>query len=500
MFCQQPLMMIWVCGINRQIQRSIFCSLRPVVCRIIAVTVFSVKERSITMKKHVIFCTVVLLTFFCAPAQGETVDELAKENAQLRGRVDKLEQELAAIKAMLQQQAKPAETAKPAVAEKLTESDLEQISSMLKEKGDKKFVKSGLDIDLYGYIKLDASYDESRTNTGNFVKWVDSEATNKNDNEFNMTANQTRLGMRITGPMDDGLLTSGRVEVDFYGGGAENKSQLMMRHAYMKLDWPEDNFSIIAGQTSDVVSPLVPNTLNYSVAWWAGNIGYRRPQIRLTKCFTLNDKTSLKLEGAVARTIGRTNALTPSSESGEDAGFPSLQARASITGPLLNKRPATLGFSGHWGKEEYDVTLAGAKKKFDSWSLNIDMSQPVNDWLTLKGEAFMGENLNQYLGGIGQGVNLTTNKEIGTQGGWVAATIKPKNKWTFNLGASVEDVERGDLNAGGLLQNRSIFANASYALNKNTSVGFELSQWHTERKSEQDADDLRAQTSFIYKF
>jgi hypothetical protein len=48
--------------------------------------------------------------------------------------------------------------------------------------------------------------------------------------------------------------------------------------------------------------------------------------------------------------------------------------------------------------------------------------------------------------------------------------------------------------------NRSIFGNVVYALNKNTDIGLELSQWHTERKGQSDADALRAQMSFIYKF
>ena len=73
------------------------------------------------------------------------------------------------------------------------------------EKMDKKPVWSGLDIQLYGYIKADASYDSARTTTGNFVKWVDQELTRDDDREFNLTANQTRLGMKITGPEKDGL-------------------------------------------------------------------------------------------------------------------------------------------------------------------------------------------------------------------------------------------------------------------------------------------------------
>lgn len=204
--------------------------------------------------------------------------------------------------------------------------------------------------------ELDAAYDTSRTDVRDYARWVESESTNRDDNQFNMTARETRLGMRLSGPHDEQVETSGRVEIDFYEGGAENKPRIMMRHAYMTIDWPKDDFSIIAGETSDVISPLYPHTLNYSVGWWAGNIGYRRPQIRLTSSYELTEDVGLKLEGALARTIGLSGddfAETPG-DAGEDAGFPGIQARASVELPLLKSKPTVVGISGHWAEEELD--------------------------------------------------------------------------------------------------------------------------------------------------
>jgi len=454
------------------------------------------------MKNLGILWMIMLLAAAPASCFAADNEQLTRENAELRQRVDKLEKELAELRQIVMQRNKNARLAqqKPAVKPELSEAEVQKIMTMVKNNmGQRKSVWSNLDIQLYGYLKADASYDTSRTDTGNYVVWVDSEAGNKNDNEFNLTGKETRLGMRLTGPEDDGLLTSGRVEVDFYGSnGAENKAKIQLRHAYIKLDWPEDKFSILAGQTSDVISPLVPHTLNYTVLWDVGNIGYRRPQIRLTKGFSLGGDVDLKLEGAIARTIGRTSPT--GSESGEDAGFPSLQGRTSLTFPWFGPKPTTVGFSGHWGREDYDVTGSGNSKKFHSWSVNLDLTQPVNKWLTVKGELFNGENLNTYFGGIGQGVNTTRLNEIGTKGGWIAATLGPWTKWSFNLGTGVDDVDSGDLNYGDRTLNRSIFANAIYSVNENTEIGLELSQWHTEYKNQTDADSLRAQTSFIYKF
>ncbi|MHC4061248.1 MAG: hypothetical protein ACYSR6_06520 [Planctomycetota bacterium] len=269
----------------------------------------------------------------------------------------------------------------------------------------------------------------------------------------------------------------------------------------MELNWPKDGFGIIAGQTWDVISPLNPSTLNYSVQWWAGNIGYRRPQIRLTKTYAVNEETELKIQGALARTIGISDTFT--TDSGEDAGYPGAQGRVGITFPWFGYKPTTLGVSGHVAREEYDTSASGDSKHFDSWSANLDLTQPINDWLTLKGELFTGENLSAYLGGIGQGVNVDTFTEIASKGGWVAAALGPWDKWNFNVGASIDDVDDDDLEgmSGDKREyNRSIFGNVIYSLNNNTQVGFELSQWHTEYDGQDDGDSVRAQTSFIYKF
>jgi len=373
----------------------------------------------------------------------------------------------------------------------------------------KKPVWSALDIQLYGYIKADASYDSSKTHPGNYALWVDSEATNKNDDEFNLTANQTRLGMKITGPKDTTLQTSGRVEFDFYGNYAdENKAKIQMRHAYMQITLPNEQLDILAGQTSDVISPLYPSTLNYTVLWDAGNIGYRRPQIRLTKHIRLGTDIDIELQGAIARTIGRNSALT-GSESGEDAGFPSLQGRAGLTFPWFGNEPTVIGLSGHWVQEEYDIAASGANKEFDSWSVNIDVTQPINDWLNIKGEFFSGENLNTYFGGIGQGVRAIKDangviinhaNEIKSNGGWIALGLGPWDSWQFNIGAGIDDVDASDVNLADRTENRCLFGNAIYSVNKNTEIGLELSHWRTKYRGLGDAESIRVQTSLTYQF
>jgi len=411
--------------------------------------------------------------------QQPDMEKLTRENAQLKERVERLENELAKIKALLNERAGGIPVAAVPAG--------------------KKPVVSGLDIELYGYVKLDASHDSSTASVGNYARWAESRSKPNIHDEFSMTANQTRLGLRIKGPESKTVQTGGLVEIDFYGGGLENKPNPMMRHAYLTAFWPDLQLQVLAGQTFDTISPLFMPTLNYSVGWWQGNIGYRRPQLRLTETLKPVEKVEVKLEAAAARTIsGRAlgAALTSSSgDTGQESGIPSFQGRASVGFPLLTDKPIVLGVSGHFGQERFENN-----QRIDSWSINADLTVPITKWLALQAEAFLGQDLDAYLGGAGQGVNLTTKKPIHTQGGWAAVTITPWEKWQFNAGAGIDDPRDCDLAAGNRTYNTVAFGNATYFVTPNLSIGLELSYLHTGYRDQEPGEDFREQLCFIYKF
>ncbi len=420
---------------------------------------------------------------------------MADETADLRKRVEILERQLKSVTAKLDRQEDSKEDQQHHESLRQAIKELEG-----KMQSGKKPVLSSLDLEIYGYVKLDASHDTHRVTNGNFAAWVDSDAANDNDDDFNMTANQTRLGVRVAGPQENGTVTSGVVEVDFYDSAlGENKPRMYMRHAFMKIASPEDRWDIIAGQYWDIIGPLNPSTLNYPVLWYSGNTGYRRPQIRFTKIYDLGGADLTAIAG-VTRNIGTSGGFSPGDD-GEDAGFPTVQSRLALTFP--NK--STVGFSGHYGQDEHDMNNTGDKFTADSWSINSDLNIPVNKVFGIKGEFFHGKNLGQYLGGIGQRINVNgvgdDCNEIGATGGWLAANFKPAgSKWAFNVGSGVDDVDASDVDDGDRTLNGSIFTNAIYSINSHTQVGLELSQWHTERKHEGSSDSFRSQMSFMYKF
>jgi hypothetical protein len=371
---------------------------------------------------------------------------------------------------------------------------------------EKKTVWSSIDLQFYGFVKVDAASDTGHANPGNFVKWVDLEPLNQDDSQFSLTANQTRLGLWLTSPddPDKSLLTKGRVEIDFYGGGAENKPNPMLRLAYIDLHWRKSGWRFVAGQTFDVISPLFPSTINYSVQWWAGNVGYRRPQLRLSKDLAFTESSKLLLTGAITRNMGSTDSAFADVDTGTDAGIPGLQGRLGWQMGKRQAGPVAVGISGHWAEEEFELDDAGNTERFDSWSANFDLKVPLTDKVMLQGEAYTGTNLAQYLGGIGQGVNIERGQEIGDTGGWISLDLGPYNRLAHHVGLTATDVDDDNLDPGQRSFNSSIFWNGVYSLTEHVRFALELSYWKTEYKVpdavQDSADSFRTQFAVIYRF
>jgi hypothetical protein len=377
------------------------------------------------------------------------------------------------------------------------------------EKSEKKEspVISNFKFKPYGYIKLDAAYDDSRTNYGNFVLYVPNESQHKNDNEYNMTAKQTRLGLDIMAPEIYDWQAWGRIEFDFYGDGAthENKASVLLRHAFLELK--KGNFSLLAGQTSDLISPLNIDTLNYTVGWSVGNIGYRRPQLRGTYTCPVTKTTKIISALALSRTTGTVNEDldVDTKNDGEDAGFPTVQGRLALATKLLTANPTVFGISGHYGEEEIDwqvkpTTPGNRQERLKSWSIVGDFDVPLTTKLSVKGEAFSGYNLDDYFGGILQGVNPATRDVIKSVGGWMQLSYKRNDKWNYRLGLGIDDPREKDLSKGMRSRNAFYFGNVIYTLIPPVDLGLEYSYWETDNKGLSAGTDNRIQTSVIYKW
>lgn len=354
-----------------------------------------------------------------------------------------------------------------------------------------------LDLDWYGYVKLDASWDEALVNTGNFARWVISPEARHTHQGFNMTARETRLGFRA-GSEAGSLKLNARWEADFYAGAAENKNGLQVRHAYVEIRTPS-GWSILAGQTSDVISPLNPATLNYTVAWWVGNIGYRHPQLRVTRTFDAGP-VALTLQGAAARTIGDDFVAADPGDSGAASGRPTVQGLAGLTIPF-GDNALTVGGWAHRGDEslgdelETDEALDLASS---SWGGYLKLTAGA---LSLSGEGWVGSNLDDYFGGIGQGLVIDEGgaTAIGGKGGWAEVAWKA-GATTLHAGFGVDDPDDEDLALGFRSRNYAGWGNVVHDFGGGLQVGLEYSYWQTLYTNMLEGTSSRVQGSVIYTF
>lgn len=423
----------------------------------------------------------------------------------LEERVIRLEKELAELKTLVGQ--KPAATAQAAAAPSSPAALAQQTAKPELQSPLTVTLGSGVKAQLYGFARFDASYDTGKINPGNIALWVRPEGLNNNDAEWNLTAGATRLGLNLTGPDTDTIKLSGNIEFDFLSNiGAENNASPRLRHGYLKAFWPASDFSILAGQTWDVISSQIPFTDDPAIMWAAGNIGSRHPQLRLTKGFSVGEKGRIEVVAAASRTIGESNNLaeTWNTDPGKDADIPTIQGRIAFSTPLLvDTQPATIALSGHFGQEEWDSDKTGNHETLDSWSCNVEIALPLSEKLALAGEYFTGSNLDDYWGGIGQGVNNTISsdlKEIRSQGGWAAIRYTMNSSSSFSLGAGIDDPNDNDLATGGRSLNQSVFANVINRITPNFIFGLQLSKWNTDYKNAPDSDAFRAQSSMTYRF
>jgi hypothetical protein len=355
-------------------------------------------------------------------------------------------------------------------------------------------------VDFYGYVKLDASWDSSLVDSGDFARWVASPEQFIDHDHFNMTARQTRAGALLQGGGRPDLDVRGRIEIDFYGGGAENKNQPQLRHAYLELDWKERGWGILAGQAFDVISPLHPDTLNYTVAWWAGNIGYRRPQVRLSRSLGAGAGRQITFTLAATRTIGDDFGPEEPGDTGADSGLPTLQGRTSFSWPHRTGRRAALGISAHVGEETLHREATLDDLEIGSWSAGFDLDLPLGDRLSLKAEGWAGSNLDDYFGGIGRGINIDLGRGVGASGGWAALELTATGGHRLSFGAGLDDPDNADLASGDRARNLAGWGMYVHALTPAVEVGAEISYWETRYVDLERGRSWRAQAAFVYKF
>ncbi len=353
---------------------------------------------------------------------------------------------------------------------------------------------------FYGFLRADAIWDTGQTNNAQTPFFIHSPArpgTNRTGNrQFTVHPRLTRLGFNwASGQSLFGLLKpTAKFEIDWQNAQRltpESRPIPRIRHAYFELlgrDW-----NLLVGQTWDLISPLFPSPNDDTLMWNAGNLGDRRPQIRFTYAPSGEPwqwALALGLTGAVdAKDLDGNGVFD-----GEDSGLPTLQTRFAY-----RIDEGTLGIWSHIAWEQ-TTTPVGGSTRFVGYSLGLDWSWDLGKGWSLRGEGWIGRNLSDVRGGIGQGV--LNGREVQSRGGWLELGKQIAPDMRVSVGFTFDDPKDRDVPptpvppaanafAFGRILNSAYYIHYRLRLKPALELGANYLYWRTRWRGQPSGTDHR---------
>lgn len=361
---------------------------------------------------------------------------------------------------------------------------------------------------FFGALKLDMLFNEPRPVSPGVPFFLSpGSPTGLSQRTVDIHARQTTLGSAFSGPeLGDfqigglfvAMLFNDAIIVDQYG--------FLPLQAYGELR--NDDWRFAAGLQFDVFAPGLPTVLPFSALAASGNSGNAfRGQLRIERFLHPADDVQWTMQFALSEPIVTT--IDPTFGLSEDNGWPNIEGRiAFASGPLEGagldlKRPFEIGVSGVVGQIRTTDTILG-RVVANVWGLNVDYRFQLTDTWGIAGEAYTGQTLGTYNGGILQNINIDTLEGIRSSGGWIETFVYWAPCLHSHTGYGVDDPIARDVadtpGAFGRTYNSTIYSNLLWDVSPAFRVGFELAWRNTHYKSLPDNEGIGFHTQFQWAF
>jgi hypothetical protein len=458
------------------------------------------------MKVIRIFCTLLVVLTIGSSAFAQALEpsrEVLQQRVDLlETRMDALRQELDSLRGELVKKNSESPNSAPVTNAKLA-TPAKPLQTIPAEKR-----LTGVDLGPvratpYGTIYFNAFGNSGGTNNADDPLF----ATVANQGNVSMSVRQTRLGLKLEGPVVAKARSKGQIEADFFGGFpavgiGENFGVVRLRLAYLRLDW--ENTALEAGQDWSVFAPDNPVSIAAAAIPQmaaSGNPWARLPQIRLEHRWASG---KVVWQGAVAApSTGDSPTATTSPfflqpTTGGVSRVPFLQSRIAVNNVdwLGTKKSGSVGISGQYGRAR--VADTSGNNKVDALGIAADWNFPIVSRLTINGEVFFGRDLAGFQSGAFQGINpdfayrhgtaLINGgpRAIGTRGGWTQFGFTPPSfddRLSIYGTYGIDDPRDSDLlsqtKRDWRLRNQAFAASFIYKLSPQLSWGLEFRRFDT---------------------
>ena len=358
---------------------------------------------------------------------------------------------------------------------------------------------AGVQFKPYGWVQVDAAYDSSRTSYGDLMFMIMPEtAVGAGKKELSVSARGTRFGINMIAPEYNGRKVVGRIEGDFCEDLTPNKYTPRLRLAYIDVAW-KNGWSVRFGQDWDTYINFHPSMVDASMLAFLGHTYGRHPQVRLTKETKLGEETSLTFKIALQHGRNGSDADLDGQPDENASAVPNVHGSLVLKTRLLSSRQSTFTISGAYGREKTGENAANPAT-YRSRFLHGGIQLPLSESLTISGEGWAGDNVDNYLGGIGQGINLAKGTEISARGGWAQGVWTPVKIIKTGVGFGIDDPEDDDLSGDARTFNGRVFANVFYSLTDKTTLGLEYSRIYTDYAVTKNMQNNRVHFGVMYVF
>lgn len=360
-------------------------------------------------------------------------------------------------------------------------------------------------VNWYGKIQLDATRDQNPT-SGNYSVYALQQDTDIETKSLSITPRQSRLGLTAAGNGYGQFDINANLEFDFYGSGngIDERATLRLRHAYFTV--ARSDFSLLAGQSYDLVSPLRPSMLNAGPMSQGGDMGSRRPQVTLSYTGHPNQQTDVTFSAGLFRvdafdletevSLSAEEVSTDGVTDGAANGTPAFQGLIDLKHHFVSGGEFRGGFSTQFSSMRAQDSN-GSYRDYQSHAVAAHLYLEMANGFGISGEVYSGYNLGKYNGNIGLS---DTFEGLGSTGGWASAWYRLSPKFKLATGAGLDDPENNDLETGTRSKNQIVFGNLQYNPVTPVTMGIELSQYKTDYLDNETAKNIRVQSSFALKF
>lgn len=385
------------------------------------------------------------------PEAGQS--EILNELRRLRGELDQARRELATLRADVDQLKGPA--AEPVEEQMPLSASVELLQAQVAEQAQTKVESaSRLPVRIFGTIHSNVASNSGQAN------WLENPnivaAPTDSDGSYTQTLRQSRLGLSASGLSLGAWQGSGLVMFDFFGGMPSFQTGQVMglpRLVYGFARLETETTAIEVGQDDMMLAPRNPTSVAayaFPLLFRSGNLYLRTPQARVESRLAgeAADGELRAMVGIVAPVGGDVQSpdytFVPPALGGERSRTPGVQARLAWRQGEEN-RGASLGVSGHYSREKPAVDV------LNSWAAAVDFNWQGAHF-GVAGEAFVGDNLDQFGGGLGQRAKGA--------GGFLEARIRPVRRWELVFGGGTDRPD-GDVP---LAQNDSVYGSVTFRL------------------------------------